>query len=190
MSARRFLAAAVLLLANAVSWADADPVRPTIFTHVKSLCADCEVRFGVGGTYHFWGNTRGVVVPLTVSWSDNRYEFGVFRFASDQRLANPTGRTGNTTIAPYWGASLSRRWQLVERGPFMAFAGFGLSYKNQLDTLSATHVNFASQLGLRLKLPEAHSTLEFSMRHWSNAGIKLPNHGQDFATLTMRVDFR
>jgi hypothetical protein len=28
------------------------------------------------------------------------------------------------------------------------------------------------------------------MRHWSNAGIQLPNHGQDFATLTVRVNSR
>jgi len=26
------------------------------------------------------------------------------------------------------------------------------------------------------------------MRHWSNAGIRLPNHGQDFATLTFRLN--
>ena len=26
------------------------------------------------------------------------------------------------------------------------------------------------------------------MRHWSNGGVKLPNHGQDFATLTFVLD--
>lgn len=26
------------------------------------------------------------------------------------------------------------------------------------------------------------------MRHWSNGGIRLPNHGQDFATLTLRLN--
>jgi hypothetical protein len=26
------------------------------------------------------------------------------------------------------------------------------------------------------------------MRHWSNGGIRLPNHGQDFATLTIRLN--
>jgi hypothetical protein len=29
---------------------------------------------------------------------------------------------------------------------------------------------------------------EVTMRHWSNGGIKLPNHGQDFATLTIRLN--
>lgn len=188
MGKRRLLAAIALLMASTVAWSDSEAARSTIFTSMKSLCVDCEIRLGVGSTYHFWGSTDGVVVPLTLSWSANRYEFGVFRFASDQKLKDPVERTGKTSVDPYWGASLSRRWRLIERGPFAAIAGFGLSYKNQLDTLSATHFNFASQLGLRLKMPRAHSTLEFSVRHWSNAGIKLPNHGQDFATLTMRVD--
>jgi len=26
------------------------------------------------------------------------------------------------------------------------------------------------------------------VRHWSNGGIRLPNHGQDFATLTIRLN--
>lgn len=26
------------------------------------------------------------------------------------------------------------------------------------------------------------------MRHWSNGGIRLPNHGQDFATFTIRLN--
>jgi hypothetical protein len=29
---------------------------------------------------------------------------------------------------------------------------------------------------------------EVTMRHWSNGGIRLPNHGQDFATFTIRVN--
>jgi hypothetical protein len=27
-----------------------------------------------------------------------------------------------------------------------------------------------------------------TMRHWSNGGIRLPNHGQDFATFTIRLN--
>jgi len=26
------------------------------------------------------------------------------------------------------------------------------------------------------------------MRHWSNGGIRLPNHGQDFVTVTFRLN--
>jgi hypothetical protein len=29
---------------------------------------------------------------------------------------------------------------------------------------------------------------EVTMRHWSNGGIRLPNHGQDFATFTVRLN--
>jgi hypothetical protein len=29
---------------------------------------------------------------------------------------------------------------------------------------------------------------EVAMRHWSNGGIQLPNHGQDFATVTIRIE--
>lgn len=31
-------------------------------------------------------------------------------------------------------------------------------------------------------------TGEPTFRHWSNGGIRLPNHGQDFVTLTIRVN--
>ena len=29
---------------------------------------------------------------------------------------------------------------------------------------------------------------ELTFRHWSNGGIRLPNHGQDFVTLTVRLN--
>ncbi len=91
---------------------------------------------------------------------------------------------------PYWGVSASRRWQLFARGPVSGFVGFGLAYRTESDDLSATHWDFASQLGARLRLPGGRSVVELSIRHWSNGGIKLPNHGQDFATVTARFDFR
>jgi hypothetical protein len=89
---------------------------------------------------------------------------------------------------PYWGASLSRRWQLFERGSVKGFVGFGLSAKTESDTLSVTRWDFASQLGLRFRLPGNRVIGEVTIRHWSNGGIRLPNHGQDFATLTFRLN--
>src|SRR5262249_49438382 len=65
-----------------------------------------------------------------------------------------------------------------------AFFGFGLSYRTATDVLSATRWDFASQLGVHVSLPRQGSAVEFAVRHWSNGGVKLPNHGQDFATLT------
>ncbi len=154
------------------------------------LCESCEIQVGLGGTYHFWGSTNGVVLPVTVSWSENRYEVGVFRMASQQTLTQDGISSRQVIADPYWGVSASRRWMLLERGPVRAFFGFGLAYRSESDTLSATRWDFASQLGVHVRLPRSGSAVEFTVRHWSNAGIKLPNHGQDFATLTFLLDPR
>ena len=152
--------------------------------HADPLCSSCEVQTGLGGTYHFWGSTDGVVLPLTVSWSENRYEVGVFRMATAQTLSKRDASSVQQLADPYWGVSASRRWTLLQRGPVRAFFGFGLAYRSDSDILSATRWDFASQLGVHVRLPRQGSAVEFAMRHWSNGGVKLPNHGQDFATLT------
>jgi hypothetical protein len=43
-------------------------------------------------------------------------------------------------------------------------------------------------LGLRFPLPGNRVVGELTFRHWSNGGIRLPNHGQDFVTLTVRLN--
>lgn len=154
----------------------------------QSICESCEVQIGLGGTYHFWGPTGGVVLPVTVSWSDNRYELGFFRVTTQQMLDDHAYREARVMADPYWGMSLSRRWRLIERGPLAGFVGFGLAAKTESDQLSATRLDFASQLGVRFHLPGDRVTGELTLRHWSNAGIRLPNHGQDFATLTFRLN--
>jgi hypothetical protein len=152
----------------------------------EPFCENCEVHMGVGGTYHFWGGTDGLVLPLTVSWDENRYEVGVFRMAGRQTLSR--NGTSQTLADPYWGFSASRRWLLLERGPVRGYFGFGLAYREESDVLSATRWDFASQLGLHVRLPRTGSAMELTFRHWSNAGIKQPNHGQDFATLTFLLN--
>ena len=89
---------------------------------------------------------------------------------------------------PYWGASFSRRWELFSRGPAVGFVGFGLAAKTEADALSITRVDFASQVGVRVRLPGSHAVGELALRHWSNGGIRLPNHGQDFATVMIRFN--
>ena len=158
------------------------------FTSAQSLCKSCEVQIGVGGTYHFWGTTGGVVLPVSLTWSEGRYEFGVFRVSTQQSLSDTNYRSERVMAHPYWGLSLSRRWRLFERGPVRAFCGFGLAAKNESDQLSVTRLNFASQLGVRFRLPRDRVVAELAVRHWSNGGIRLPNHGQDFATLTVRLN--
>jgi hypothetical protein len=156
----------------------------------QSFCQSCEVQAGIGGTYHFWGTTGGVVLPVTVDWSDARYELGFFRVTTQQILHDSNSPDGRLMADPFWGMSLSRRWRLYERGPVRLFIGFGLAAKTESDQLSSTRLDFASQLGLRFRLPGDHVVGELTMRHWSNAGIRLPNHGEDFATLTFRLNTR
>ena len=184
MSAKNFAAfirAGVLAL---LVWAGDAPRS----ADAQSLCDSCEVQIGLGGTYHYWGTTGSLVVPVTVTWSQDRYEFGVFRFTTQQLLALPGTHEERHMANPYWGVSLSRRWQLFERGPVNGFFGFGVAAKTESDTLSVTRWDFASQLGLRFRVPGNRVIGEVTMRHWSNGGIRLPNHGQDFATVTFRLN--
>lgn len=157
-------------------------------TSAQSLCESCEVQVGLGGTYHYWGTTGSLVLPLSVTWSDNRYELGAFRFTDQQLLPFPGTHRQRLMANPYWGASLSRRWQLFERGAVRGFFGFGLAGRTEADVLSTTRWDFASQLGVRIRLPGSRVVAEITIRHWSNGGIRLPNHGQDFATVTVRLN--
>src|SRR5215467_4581561 len=135
------------------------------FAGAASLCESCELQIGIGDTYHFWGTTGGVVLPITLNWSDSRYELGLFRLSTRQILYDTHYPNGHLMADPYWGLSLSRRWQIFTRGPVRGFFGFGIAAKTESD-----------QLG------------ELTFRHWSNGGIRLPNHGQDFVTLTVRLN--
>jgi hypothetical protein len=158
------------------------------FANAQFHCTSCEVEIGVGGTYHYWATTGSLVVPVTVNWDEGRYEFGVFRFTDEQLIPAPGTHKERLMAHPYWGASLSRRWQIFERGPVRGFFGFGLAGRSESDQLSTTRWDFASQLGLRFPLPGDRVIGELTVRHWSNGGVKLPNHGQDFATLTVRLN--
>jgi hypothetical protein len=158
------------------------------FGSAQSLCESCEVHIGLGGTYHYWGTTGSYVLPVTVTWSENRYELGVFRFTDQQLLRLPGTHYDRHAADPYWGISLSRRWQLFERGRVKGLVGFGVAGRSESDTLSATRWDFASQLELRFRLPGNRAIADLTVRHWSNGGVRLPNHGQDFATLTIQLN--
>ena len=147
-------------------------------------CRDCELRLGFGGTYHFWGRTGGTVIPATLSFDGDRYELGLFRMATHQTLDGVDPHAPHVLADPYWAVSASRRWELAGGPRWRLLFGFGASYKGEQDALNSTHWNFASQLAMQVRLPGGGKGLELSVRHWSNAGIRLPNRGQDFATLT------
>jgi hypothetical protein len=153
---------------------------------LSSFCADCQVQLGIGGTYHFWARTGSLVVPLTMVFDQDRYEIGAFRMASSQGFYDSTFGAQVHFANPYWGFSASRRWELFRHRYWRMLFGFGGSYKTEEDTLSASHWNFAEQLGVRVT-PTRGFAIELVARHWSNAGLKLPNHGQDFATLSFSI---
>jgi hypothetical protein len=150
------------------------------------FCATCEIQLGAGATYHFWGYTRSAVIPAILNFDSDRWELGAFRFTSSQRFFDSTFNYHVQFATPYWGFSLSRRVELFRHPHWRVIVGLGASYKTEEDTLSASYWNFAEQLGLRLT-PAPGYSIEFVARHWSNAGLKLPNHGQDFATLVFSV---
>jgi len=104
--------------------------------------------------------------------------------STQQSFYNGRVQAQTVTAKPYWGASVSRRWFFVRGSSWQGYLGFGVSYKTESDDLSVTHWNFASQLGARFALPRSGSSFEVTVRHWSNAGIRLPNRGQDFFTMS------
>jgi hypothetical protein len=65
-----------------------------------------------------------------------------------------------------------------------------LALRTESDVLSASKWDFASQVGFRFHLIGDRALGEVTMRHWSNGGIQLPNHGEDFATVTIRIRSR
>jgi hypothetical protein len=150
------------------------------------ICGGCELSLGVGDTYHFWGRTGGLVLPATLTWGHSQYEIGVFRMSTAQKLYEDIWGKTRVLAEPYWGVSASRRWQLIMQPTWRLFFGFGASFKTQEDLLNSTHWNFASQLALRLHHPDGTgSDMEFAIRHWSNAGIRCPNRGQDLFTVVI-----
>jgi hypothetical protein len=147
----------------------------------------CRLFLGVGGTYHYWAITGGIVAPFILDASEGRYELGVFRITTPQMLKPYRLEPPRRFASPYWGFSLSRRWRVLTHRSLRLYVGLGASYKGEEDHLNSTHWNFAEQLALQWRVSRALS-VELAVRHWSNAGIRLPNRGQDFATLTVGAD--
>jgi hypothetical protein len=176
------------------------PVKPVLFilllgaacfptiSRAQSICESCELQLGLGATYHFWGPTGGLVFAATMNWDADRYEVGAFRIAHAQILRDDVYRGGCLMADPYWGFSLSRRWHLFQRGPVEGLFGFGVALRTESDLVSATRWDFASQFALRFQLPGQVAVGELTLRHWSNGGVRLPNHGQDLVTFTIRLN--
>jgi hypothetical protein len=140
---------------------------------------------GAGQTYQFWGFSDGIVLPVTLELDESRWELGAFRVATRQiAIGHGYPPPDYTSAPPFWGYSAMRRWQFLHRSCLRLYAGFGGSYKTEIDTLDSTRFNFAYLLAVRFDLGAGGSLLEISTRHWSNAYIKRPNIGENFLTLS------
>jgi Lipid A 3-O-deacylase (PagL) len=150
------------------------------------FCATCELQLGMGTAFHFWGYNNSLVIPAAFNFDQDRWELAVFRFPSTQHFWVPVFVYDVQWAKPYWAASFTRRLELFRYEHWRLFLGLGAAYKTQENRQIASLWNFSEQGGLRLR-PTRGYTIELAYRHFSNAGLKKPNHGQDFATLTFSV---
>jgi hypothetical protein len=150
------------------------------------FCSTCELQVGVGGAFHPWGYNHSPVIPLTFKFDRNRWEFAVFRFTNRQEYYSDTFGDNIVWARPYWGFAFSRRVEFFRYQYWRVFVGLGAGYRSEVDRQIASVWNFAEQGGLRLT-PRKNFAIELAYRHFSNGGLKKPNHGQDFATLTFSV---
>lgn len=145
-------------------------------------CPRCALAVGTGTTFFGSHFTDGIVLPLLLEIDQSRWEVGVFRFLTAQYLKEPLYPPSTVSAEPYWGFSLLRRWQVLHRAHWKLFLGIGASFQTQTNLLDSTRWNFAYLLAVRYALsPKAF--LELSVRHWSNAWLRLPNRGQNIVLL-------
>lgn len=161
-------------------------LAPASGVRAADWCSTCELQLGIGATYHYWEYTHSLVAPVILNFDHDRWELGAFRFTKPQEFFSTTFDWHVKNADPYWGFSLTRRLEFFKHPHWRLIAGLGVAYRTEEDTLTASHWNFSEQLGIRLT-PKPGCAIEFIARHWSNAGLKLPNHGQDFVTLTFTV---
>lgn len=145
-------------------------------------CPQCNPMTGVGTTFFTSHWTDGIVLPLILEIDQSRWEIAALRFSSDQYLKESFAPPSTVSARPYWGFSVLRRWQVLHRSRWKLYLGIGGSYQTQRNLLDSTRWNFAYLFAVRYALSR-HKFLELSVRHWSNAWIKLPNRGQDIVLL-------
>src|SRR5437667_11374389 len=104
-------------------------------------CDGCELRLGVGGTYHFWGGTGGTVIPATLIFDHDRYELGVFRMATRQTAGQSDPDVSRSLAEPSGGVSASRRGKLIGKSRRPVCLGVGAAYKTQAVPRDAIHCN-------------------------------------------------
>lgn len=147
-------------------------------------CPRCDPALGTGTTFFGSHFTDGIVLPLLIEIDQSRWEVGVFRFATTQYLKESRYPPSAVSAKPFWGFSILRRWQVLHRARWKLYLGVGASYQTRTNLLDSTRWNFAYLLAVRYALSRK-AFLELSVRHWSNAWIKLPNRGQNMVLVSI-----
>jgi hypothetical protein len=177
----------------------------------KSVWSEVHPAAGVGITIRT-NKITGKLVPASVTWKDDHYEFFVAYFR-DQEVPDLTyqGFPAHIGLAPpMWAYALSRRFNFVDRQQLKAFAGVGVAYldTHPCDTaaqandmtpaldayervyhgcnkLDGSRLNYALQLGVRLYMADHSQGVELVYRHISDAGMTNGNRGEDFVTAAL-----
>lgn len=178
----------LLLLAAACAVPGPSLARSTADAHYGGSpltpCPECNLLVGFGGTFKYFDWTDGIVIPITLEIDESRWELGAFRFARGQYLKEPSLLPLSVRGAqPYWGFTAMRRWQVLHRRWGRLYLGFGANYKNETDYLDSTYWNFAYLIAVRFDVGRS-GLVELAVRHWSNAWFRMPNRGQNFATVS------
>jgi len=157
---------------------------PTI-TKLSRFAKAARCNCGLGGTYTFGARLwAGIGSDDELGCESLRAR--VFRVASAQVLRDHAYPTGTSWLTPT-GSLPIRRWQVVEKGPVKGFVWVWASAKDGVGSMSATRWISQNSSGCAFGFPE-RSPWRVDRAALSNAGIRLPNHGQDFVTLTIRLN--
>ncbi|MBS0373490.1 MAG: acyloxyacyl hydrolase [Proteobacteria bacterium] len=172
-----------------------------------------EVHVGAGvGLQVRWPHVAGKLIPASVTWKEDRYEFFAGYFQDSQvggyRIG---GEPAHVAWAPQHRVfALSRRFNVVETAHWRAFVGIGVAYKDTrlchsidaandrtvtldyyepvyhgCDKLNGSHLNYVPQAGVRYYNQQRSQGIELAFKHLSNAGLSSPNVGENFLALEL-----
>ena len=179
-------------------------------TQLEGLSAfwkEVHLAAGLGLTYRTV--VTGKLVPVSATWNDNRWEVFAAHFR-DQTIGGLRyqGYPAHEGLAPpMWAATVSRRFNFVDHQKFQSFVGIGAAYLDTnpcpnsatandhtpvldyneyvyhgCDKLNGSKLNYSLQLGMRFYDRDRSHALEFTYRHFSNAGMTSGNRGEDLLT--------
>ena len=146
------------------------------------------------------GSTRGFTTGLTWDWSREwdlwGGRVGGYWELSVSRWSYPTRDGRRDAWLGQFGVTPTFRYRLAEgTSPWFVEAGVGASatttlYETQRKRFSSSF-NFATRIGVGRNFGESgQHELSLRAEHFSNAGIKRPNPGEDFAQLRYSYRFR